>query len=106
MVFSSIIFMFTFLPIILVTYYLSPRKLKNFILLLGSLVFYAWGEPIYIILMILTIVINYVLALLIKNQKGRRKKCIFILTLVLNVGMLGFFKYYDFIVGNIIAFFL
>ena len=101
MVFSSIIFMFTFLPIILVTYYLSPRKLKNFILLLGSLVFYAWGEPIYIILMILTIVINYVLALLIKNQKGRRKKCIFILTLVLNVGMLGFFKYYDFIVGNI-----
>ena len=99
MVFSSIIFMFTFLPIILVTYYLSPRKLKNFILLLGSLVFYAWGEPIYIILMILTIVINYVLALLIKNQKGRRK--IFILTLVLNVGMLGFFKYYDFIVGNI-----
>ena len=61
MVFSSIIFMFTFLPIILVTYYLFPRKLRNFILLLGSLVFYAWGEPIYIILMILTIIINYVL---------------------------------------------
>ena len=89
MVFSSIIFMFTFLPIILVTYYLSPRKLRNFILLLGSLVFYAWGEPIYIILMILTIIINYVLALLIKNQKGRRKKIIFVLTLALNVGMLG-----------------
>ena len=101
MVFSSIIFMFTFLPIILVTYYLSPRKLRNFILLLGSLVFYAWGEPIYIILMILTIIINYVLALLIKNQKGRRKKIIFVLTLALNVGMLGFFKYYDFIVRNI-----
>ena len=92
MVFSSIIFMFTFLPIILVTYYLFPRKLRNFILLLGSLVFYAWGEPIYIILMILTIIINYVLALLIKNQKGRRKNIIFVLTLALNVGMLGFFK--------------
>ena len=105
MVFSSIIFMFTFLPIILVTYYLSPRKLRNFILLLGSLVFYAWGEPIYIILMILTIIINYVLALLIKNQKGRRKKIIFVLTLALNVGMLGFFKYYDFIVGNIYSIF-
>lgn len=77
MVFSSIIFMFTFLPIILVTYYLSPRKLRNFILLLGSLVFYAWGEPVYIILMILTIIINYVLALLIKIKKGEEKRLYF-----------------------------
>lgn len=59
MVFSSLVFLFTFLPITLVVYYLAPWKIKNIVLLIASLVFYAWGEPVYIILMLLSITFNY-----------------------------------------------
>lgn len=95
--------MFTFLPIVLLLYYISPRILKNSILLIASLIFYAWGEPIYVFLMIGTIVLDYILAILIEKNRDNDKKCkyIFILTLVLNVGILGFFKYFGFFVNNI-----
>ena len=62
MVFSSILFIFFFLPIFLILYFIAPKKLKNTILLIFSLIFYAWGEPIYIILMLLSTLINYVIA--------------------------------------------
>lgn len=60
MIFSSIFFIFAFLPIVLLIYYLMPFKLKNLVLLIVSLIFYAWGEPIYVILMIFSIAINFV----------------------------------------------
>ena len=60
MLFSSIVFLFTFLPIILILYYVLPKGMKNPVLLLGSLIFYAWGEPIYLFLMIFSIIFNYI----------------------------------------------
>lgn len=84
-------------------YYLSPKKFKNAILLLTSLVFYAWGEPIYIFLMIGTIIFDYIMALQIDKYKRQRKKSrlLFIITLLVNVVILVFFKYIGFIIGNI-----
>ena len=65
MVFSSMIFLWLFLPIILLLYFISNNKFKNIILLIGSLIFYAWGEPKYIILMLISILINYIYGILI-----------------------------------------
>ena len=59
MLFSSLVFLFTFLPITLLVYYLVPRKVKNVVLLIASLIFYAWGEPVYIFLMLISILFNY-----------------------------------------------
>ncbi len=63
MLFSSILFLFTFLPVTLILYYLAPGKLKNVVLLAASLVFYAWGEPVYVLLMIFSILFNYVIGM-------------------------------------------
>ena len=73
MVFSSLVFLFTFLPITLLLYYLVPRKGKNLVLLLCSLVFYAWGEPVYIFLMIISILFNYFSGLDIARKRGKKK---------------------------------
>jgi len=103
MVFSSIIFMFTFLPLSLLLYYIMPRKFKNLILLMISLVFYAWGEPVYVLLMIFTIIFDYIMALIIdRNREDKVKsKVIFIATVGVNLLILGFFKYYGFLIDNI-----
>lgn len=103
MVFSSLIFIFIFLPITLMIYYLSPPKARNFIILAASLVFYAWGEPVYIILMIVSILINYVGGLLIEGTQNNREKrrFIFFLIIMLNLSSLFFFKYYGFLIDNI-----
>ncbi len=103
MVFSSIIFMFTFLPLSLLLYYIMPRKFKNLILLMISLVFYAWGEPVYVLLMIFTIIFDYIMALIIdRNREDKVKsKIIFIATVGVNLLILGFFKYYGFLIDNI-----
>lgn len=103
MVFSSLVFIFVFLPITLFIYYLSPKKFKNLILLIASLIFYAWGEPIYIFLMIFTTIFSYFSAILIdkyKNGKGS-SLAIFILSVVMNLCVLCFFKYYGFFIDNI-----
>ncbi|WP_373601607.1 MBOAT family O-acyltransferase [Paraclostridium bifermentans] len=107
MVFSSIIFLFTFLPITLILYYMSPRKLKNVMLLFISLIFYAWGEPIYVLLMIFTTIFDYIIGLLINNNRSDKRKIknIFIFGVIVNLGILGFFKYYGFLVENINAIF-
>lgn len=104
MVFSSLTFLFFFLPFALLLYYCSPRKMKNIVLLAVSLFFYAWGEPIYIFLMIFSAVIDYVHGLLIhKNRLSRPSiaKTALISSLVVNIAILSFFKYADFLVENI-----
>ena len=107
MIFSSIFFIFTFLPLTLLVYYLVPFKSKNLVLLIVSLVFYAWGEPVYVILMIFSILINYVSGLEIEayQESGEEKKAkyAFIVTLVVNLLVLGFYKYYGFLLSNLNA---
>ena len=98
MVFSSILFIFFFLPVFLLLYFIAPKKIRNTILLIFSLIFYAWGEPIYIILMILSTIINYILALLMNKNK---KKIYLILCIIINVLLLGIFKYLGFFIDNI-----
>jgi len=103
LVFSSLVFIFVFLPITLFIYYLSPKKLKNLVLLISSLIFYAWGEPIYIFLMIFTTVFSYVSAILIDKYKSKKTSslAIFILSVAVNLSVLCFFKYYGFFIDNI-----
>lgn len=102
MLFSSTIFIFIFMPIIYGLIYLIPStKIQNYILLIGSLIFYAWGEPIYIILMISTVFLNYILALSFNTKDSRVKKQNLTLSIVLNLGILAVFKYTGFILGNI-----
>ena len=98
MVFSSNVFLFAYLPIVLLLYYISPRKLRNPILLITSLVFYGWGEPVYMLLMIATILLDYICGLLIHRfrQQPMAQKTVLIVGVVLNLASLGFFKYAGF----------
>ena len=100
MVFSSIPFLFFFLPAFFLLYYLVPFRVKNYVLLLFSLVFYAWGEPVYILLMLLATFVDYSVGLLMNrygNTKTKRRLFLLI-SLVVNLSSLGFFKYADFVV--------
>ncbi len=105
MVFSSPVFLFYFLPAVLCLYFLVPKGLKNTLLLAFSLFFYAWGEPVYVLLMIAVIVINYLFGLWVSHLKdaGRPKAARFALIacVIINIGILGFFKYADFLITNI-----
>ena len=107
MLFSGIPFLFYFLPAVLILYFVLPDKLKNSCLLLFSLIFYAWGEPLYIFLMIGTIAMAYFLALGIDKYRGDIKgKICFYLALAVSLLSLGFFKYFDFITESLNATFL
>lgn len=102
MVFSTITFLFYFLPIVLGIYYIVPQKWKNTILLIASLVFYFYGEPKYIILMILSIIITYIFGILIeKNRNTTKAKIYLIVSISISVGLLIYFKYTNFIIKNI-----
>ena len=102
MVFSSISFIYYFFAFIIIAYFLVPKKLKNLVLFITSMLFYFYGEPKYIILMLATIFVSYVLALLIdKFRYTKLKKVFFILSIVLTLGSLGVFKYSDFVISNI-----
>lgn len=107
MIFSSIFFLFVFLPITLFLYYVVPWKFKNFMLLLCSLIFYAWGEPVYVFLMLFSIVFNYLSAIEIdgyrKNENTKMLRYSFWFTVIVNLAILGFFKYYGFLVNNLNA---
>ena len=105
MVFSSTLFLFVFLPTILCAYYLSPRGFRNFILVIGSLFFYAWGEPVYIVLMLFIAVFDYTNGLLLDKYKARLmiRRLVLICSLTIDLGMLSFFKYYGFFIDNINA---
>lgn len=98
MLFTSISFLYYFLPIVLILYFLVPRKYKNIVLFIFSIIFYMYGEPKYIILMLLEIFIAYIGAILIEKYKS---KDIFIITLIVHISLLVFFKYTDFIILNI-----
>lgn len=106
MVFSSSIFMFTFLPLSLILYYIIPKnntKLRNKLLFFVSLFFYAWGEPIYLLIMIISIVINYIFALLVEKYRKNIKfqKIIIAIMLMANLSILFVFKYTGFFIKNI-----
>ena len=97
MVFSSLLFLFVYLPVVLAIYYIVPRKWRNLWLFIANLVFYGWGEPVYILLMLFSITINYFAGILIDRSGDDRRKAkgILIADVVINLAMLGFFKYYD-----------
>ena len=102
MVFSSITFLFYFLPIVLVIYYLMPNKLKNAVLLVASLLFYFWGEPKYIVVMIFSIILAYIFGNLIDKYKNSKYRVVFlIIPILISVGILIYFKYANFIIKNI-----
>lgn len=102
MVFSSLLFLFLFLPAVLLLYYGSPKRTRNLVLFLTSLVFYAWGEPVYVVLMLLATVSDYSFGLLLSKPGWRpgRRKLVVASSVAINVGLLGFFKYADFLIGN------
>ena len=100
MVFSSLIFLFLFLPTFLLCYFIpKKRKTKNIVLLIFSLLFYGYGEPIYVLLMILSIIVNYFIVLWM--DKSSKPKKWLIIDLVFNLGLLFFFKYTNFFLDNI-----
>lgn len=107
MVFSSIIFLFLFLPAVLTLYYCSPRRIRNLILLLTSLFFYAWGEPVYIVIMLVSTVTDYYFGLLLDKPglSPVKRKCVVALSIVVNLTLLSYFKYADFIIENTNALF-
>lgn len=103
MVFSSILFIFRFLPIAMGIYFLTPKKLKNLSLLILSLIFYSWGEPRYFLLMIASIFVDYFISINIeKNNKNKKIKILLLaISIIFNVGILFFFKYINFFIENI-----
>lgn len=105
MVFSSILFLFRFLPIALLLYFIAPGKLKNLVLFLLSLVFYAWGEPVYVVLMLFSTVVDYTHGLLVQRFKEQgqmgKAKMVVLSSAVINLFLLCFFKYSDFLINNI-----
>jgi len=95
MLFSSLFFIFVFLPVSLAVYYLLPRKWRNLCLLAFSLVFYAWGEPVYVFLMLFTVVFDYAVGALLERFAGRAglKRAVLVFGICVNLGMLAWFKY-------------
>ncbi len=102
MLFSSNTFLFGFLPAVVVLYYLCPRRCRNVLLLVSSLIFYGWGEPKYVLLMLVSILLNYFCGLAAARQQSRQRSTrgVLVLGVVLNLGMLGFFKYGKFFFGS------
>lgn len=101
MLFSSVTFLYYFLPITLLLYYLVPKACKNVVLLLSSLIFYGWGEPRYLFVMLFSVLSGYVLGLLIeKYREGKFGKVFLVLSLCSSVGTLGYYKYVDFFIEN------
>ncbi len=105
MVFSSILFIFFFLPAVLLVYFIVPLKLRHFVLLFFSLLFYAWGEPIYIFIMLFSTIFDYVNGLLIERfyskDNHNAAKTVMVCSVIVNLGILAFFKYNNFFIENI-----
>ena len=108
MVFSSLTFLFFgFLPLTLIIYYLVPKRFKNVVILISGLIFYAWGEPIYVLAMIASTFIDYTAGRIIAKYDDRPKirlACL-IVSIVMNLGLLGTFKYLGFIINSVNAWF-
>lgn len=100
MIFDSILFLFRFLPVFLICYFVAPGRMKNVILFLGSLVFYAWGEPVYILLILFTTISDYVHGRLIDSFQGKKQATgLLISSITINLLVLGFFQYADWVFG-------
>lgn len=109
MIFSSILFLFRFLPIVLFLYYVLPSRFRNLLLYISSLIFYAWGEPVYVVLMLFSTVVDYTHGMLVERFQQQGKKswatCVLVSAMVINLSLLGVFKYADFIIESINAIF-
>ena len=103
MVFSSLVFLFVYLPAVLLIYYISPAKWRNLILFFVNMVFYGWGEPVYLLLMMLSIVVDYLLGMGIEKyrEKQRIAKGMLVASVVWNIGLLFVFKYFDFLLQSL-----
>lgn len=102
MLFSSMTFLFVFMPLAMAVYFLSKKEIRNYVLLIASIIFYAWGEPRYLAIMIITILVNYAGAILLdKHYSSRQRLWIVSLTIVLDLSFLFYFKYFNFVVDNI-----
>ena len=103
MLFSSVTFIFYFLPITFILYYIVPNKFKNSILLVASMIFYAWGGLLYFPLLLVSIIVNYIFGLKIDKYKDNKEKDrrILIYSIIFNISFLGVFKYSNFLVDNI-----
>ncbi len=98
MVFSSILFMFIYLPVVLAVYYIVPWKWRNPWLFVVNLIFYGWGEPVYIVLMLFSIIVNYITGIFVGKYRDDNKpkaKTYLVINIVINLAMLMFFKYFD-----------
>lgn len=101
MVFSSMTFLCVFLPVVFLLYYVIPSLSgRNILLIISSLLFYAYGESVYVILMIVSTVMNYVFGRLLDNTRQGRRRLVLVLAVVCNLGMLGFFKYTDMLIST------
>ena len=102
MVFSSVIFLFRFFPFFFLLYYLVPGRVKNLVLFLGSLFFYAWGEPVYVLLMLFSTMVDYTHGRLLERFRGKAAaKGILLSSVIINLFVLCFFKYADFLVQTV-----
>lgn len=103
MVFSSLPFLFLYIPATLAVYFAVPARYRNLVLFIVSLLFYGWGEPLYILLMVLSITVNYAAGFLIEKcgQDKKRAASVVVVSVIINLSLLFFFKYYDFIVSNL-----
>jgi len=101
MVFSSVLFLFFFLPITLLLYYITRKRYKNLVALLASVVFYAWGAPLFVFVIFGSIICDFIFAKYIHNSKGLKKKLLLSAAITLNVGILVYFKYANFFVDNV-----
>lgn len=105
MIFSSLLFLFRFLPIVLLLYFAAPKRFRNAILFVSSLIFYAWGEPVYVVLMLFSTLVDFTHGMIITRAKeqgnDRKARMALISAMVINLTLLGVFKYTDFILQSI-----
>ncbi len=101
MVFSSALFLFIFLPIVLISYYLLPNRWRNLLLLVASILFYTWGEPRFILILLASITADFLIARTMNRKEGSSRKRWLIVSLILNVGLLFYFKYTNFFIENV-----
>ena len=104
MVFSSILFLFVYLPVVLAVYYIVPARYRNLWLFIVNLVFYGWGEPVYILLMVFSIALNYAAGLLIARYRltdDKKARAVLTVNTVVNLALLIFFKYFDLLAATL-----
>ena len=102
MVFSSLMFIFRFMPLFFLSYFLTPKSFRNLVLFVGSIVFYAVGEPVYIFLMLFSIFTNFCICVrLAREQRKSHRRWILFFAMLLDFGLLFLFKYFDFFAANL-----